>query len=81
MLWRILLTAAAFVLSLAAVGFAAFFAVLVLAGPHSAYASGASGVAVVAIAWLLVLFVPALLARLVWRRSGEWLRSPQVEVR
>jgi hypothetical protein len=81
MLWRILLTAAAFVLSLAVVGFAAFFGALVLAGPHSDYASGAGGVAVIAIAWLLVLFVPAVVARLVWRRSGAWLRSPQVEVR
>ena len=81
MVWRILLTAAAFALSLAAVGFAAFFAALVLAGPHSSYASGAGGVVVIAIAWLLVLLVPALLARLVWRRSSAWIRSPQVKVR
>lgn len=68
---RILLTALAFLLSLAVVVPAMFFAALVLAGPHAdVLPSWLSPVALVA-AWVAAIGLPAWLARLAWRRLAR----------
>lgn len=68
---RILLTALAFLLSLALIVPAMFFAALVLAGPHSdVLPSWLAPVALVA-AWVAVIAVPTWAARIAWRRLGR----------
>ncbi len=67
---RILATAVVYLLSLALVAIAIFFAVLVLAGPHSDLLPGWLGVFVLGVGWLAVLLLPALIAYRVWRRLG-----------
>lgn len=68
---RILLTMAAYLVSLALVAVAAFFVVMVLAGPHSDLLPGWLAAVVLPLGWLAVLVLPALSARLAWRRLGS----------
>lgn len=68
---RVLLTAAAYLASLALVAVAAFFVVIFLAGPHGGFLPGSLAPVVLALGWLTVLVVPAWLAHQVWRRLGR----------
>ncbi|MDP3857026.1 MAG: hypothetical protein Q8Q73_04595 [Stagnimonas sp.] len=61
---------ATYLVSLALVAVAAFFVVIVLAGPHSDLLPGWLSAVVLALGWLAVFVLPALLARLAWRRLG-----------
>ena len=64
---RILATTLAFLLTLAVVAPPAFFAFLLLAGPHGLLDSRLQLPGVVVV-WLLVLGLPVLAARAAWRR-------------
>lgn len=68
---RLFLTLLAYVLTLAAVTLAAFFAVIVLAGPHGGLLPRSAETPVLALAWLAVIVVPVLVARLAWRRAAR----------
>ncbi|MDX2151581.1 MAG: hypothetical protein SFV54_12660 [Bryobacteraceae bacterium] len=63
---RVLLTVATLLVSLAAVALVAFFAVLILAGPHSSMLPNWMGGPMLALAWLAVIVLPVLAARRVW---------------
>jgi len=68
---RILLTALSYLLSLAATAALCFLLVLVVAGPHAGLLPAwLEPVALVA-GWLVVLALPAIIARTVWRRLGS----------
>ena len=45
--------------------------VIVLAGPHSDLLPAAAQAVVLIVGWLVVLVIPAMAARLVWRRAGK----------
>jgi hypothetical protein len=66
---RLLLTLAAYFGSLAVVAVAAFFAVMLLAGPHAGLLPQALEVTVILLGWLCILVLPAWVARVVWRRA------------
>lgn len=66
---RLLLTIGAYLGALAIVAAAAFFAVIVLAGPHGGLLPRALEGAVLVVGWLAVLVVPAWVAWTVWRRG------------
>lgn len=68
---RILLTVLAFMLTLCLSAVLGFLAVLFLAGPHGGLLPKSAETLVLALGWLLVLLVPALVARVVWRRVGR----------
>ncbi|WP_448506038.1 hypothetical protein [Immundisolibacter sp.] len=57
--------------ALAVVGALALVVVIVLAGPHSDVLPGAAQGVVVIVGWQAVLVIPAMAARLVWRRAGK----------
>lgn len=59
---------AAYVVTLVLLAGACFVLVLVLAGPHAGLLPRALEVAVLVAGWAVVLVVPALVARRVWRR-------------
>jgi hypothetical protein len=65
---RVFATTIAYLVSLALVAVAAFFIVIVLAGPHSDVLPSWLGAFVVGLGWLTVLLLPALIAYWVWRR-------------
>jgi hypothetical protein len=65
---RILVVTLAFLASLALTAMAVFFSVLVLAGPHGGVLPTSLHTSTLALGWLLVIFVPALVAHWVWRR-------------
>lgn len=65
---RVFLTALTYVVSFALVAVVAFFSVLIIAGPHSGMLPGWLEAVVLVLGWVLVLLVPALAARFVWRR-------------
>lgn len=67
---RLLLTLVAAVLSFAVTGVAAFFAVLLLAGPHGGLLPAAFQPVVLVVGWVLVGTVPIVVARWAWRRLG-----------
>ena len=48
-----------------------FFAVIVLAGPHSSLLPGFFQPAVLVLGWLVFLVAPIFAARAVWRRAGR----------
>ena len=77
---RILLAVVAYLATLAAVAVLAFFAALILAGPHGGLLPSAAGPLVFIIGWGTVVVVPALAARLVWRITekhfGQRLSEP-----
>lgn len=68
---RVLLTGSVYLATLAVVAVLALFIVLVLAGPHSDLLPAAVQVVVLILGWLAVLVIPAMAARLVWRRAGR----------
>lgn len=68
---RILLTGLAYIVSLALVAVAAFFAVILLAGPHSGLLPEWLKTVVLALGWLAVLVLPVVLARMAWRRMAR----------
>jgi hypothetical protein len=49
----------------------AFFAIIVLVGPHGGLLPSSLRGVVIGIAWVLVLGVPALVARKVWQRVSR----------
>ena len=69
---RFVLVAATYIAALALVVPVAFFVVIFLAGPHSGLLPQALESAVAIIGWLAVLILPALAARMVWKKvSGD----------
>lgn len=65
---RVLLTLAAYAVSLAVVAVVTLFAVIVLAGPHAGLLPGWLEGVVLALGWVTVLALPVALAGRVWRR-------------
>lgn len=61
----------AYLLTLVAMVVVAFFAVIFLAGPHGGLLPSFFEKPVLAIAWIVVLVLPLLVARRVWRRTGK----------
>lgn len=72
---RIALSALAYLASLALVAVLTLFAVIFLAGPHAGLLPHWLEVVVFAAAWLIVIVLPALAARWVWRRLAA--RQPE----
>lgn len=68
---KVVATAVAYMVSLAIVAALSFFAVLILAGPHTGLLPSWLEPAVLGIGWLAVLVLPVLVARVVWRRIGR----------
>ena len=73
---RIVLALLAFAASFAATAVVAFFAVMLLAGPHGGLLPGAFHGATLAIGWLVVLALPTGAAILSWRRTGRVAGRP-----
>lgn len=67
MAMRILLTALAWLASLVLVAAITFVLVLLVAGPHAGLLPSWLEAVVLALGWLVVLVVPVLVARRVWR--------------
>ena len=67
---RVLLTVAAYLAALAIVSVAAFFAVLLLAGPHGGLLPPAFEGIVLIAGWLAVIAIPLWVAWRVWRRRA-----------
>ena len=65
---RLVLTALAYLITLAFVSVASFYLVIILAGPHGGLLPRPFEVVVFILGWLLVIVAPILVARLVWRR-------------
>lgn len=68
---RVTLTVLAAVVSLCLTAAVVFFAVLILAGPHSSMVPSALQPAVLVVGWLIVVAVPLAVARWVWRRFAQ----------
>jgi fructose-specific phosphotransferase system IIC component len=68
---RFLVALLAFLVSLVPTAAAAFFAVMFLAGPHGGVLPAPLHTATLALGWLLVLVIPALVARWAWRRYAR----------
>ena len=66
---RVVLTALAYVVSMAVLVPVLFFIVMVLAGPHSSMLPSMVQSAVAVLALLTSIVVPAFIARAVWRRT------------
>lgn len=67
---RGLITAAVYLLALAVIAVAVFFAVMVFAGPHSGLLPDWLETAVLILGWLIVLVLPVWIAVMCWRRLG-----------
>jgi hypothetical protein len=67
---RFLATALAYVASLVGITLAAFFLVILLAGPHAGLPPSLETV-VLALGWLAILILPVLVARSVWCRFSK----------
>ena len=67
---RWLLALLVWVGSLALLAPVCFFAVMVLAGPHSSLLPSFLQPLVLVLGWAIVLVVPVVVARAVWRRVG-----------
>lgn len=65
---RLFLTVLTYLGSFIAVAAVTLFAVLFLAGPHAGLLPKPVEVVVIGLGWLVVLILPVLLARTVWRR-------------
>lgn len=72
---KVFLTAFVYLMTLILVGVAAFYFVIILAGPHGGLLPRSFGTVVLVLGWLLVLSVPILVARLAWRRLSERMSS------
>jgi hypothetical protein len=75
---RLLLTIGAYLTSLAVTLVTAYFAVMILAGPHGGLLPNAFEKPVLVLGWLCVLLFPAWIATLAWRRLGG-TRLPRSE--
>ena len=64
-----MLTALAWIASVAVLAPICFFAAIVLAGPHSSVLPSIIQPGVLALCWIVFLAGPVLIARWVWRRS------------
>ena len=64
---RLLVTALAYVATLAVVAVATFFGVLFLAGPHGGVLPNAAQPYVLILGWATVIVLPILAARFTWR--------------
>ena len=75
---RILLALVAYVVSVAILAPLLFFVVVILAGPHSSMLPSRVQPAVVVLGWLMLVIVPILIARAVWRRIvvGRKMSAP-----
>ena len=73
---RWLIVCAVWGLSAAVLAPICFFAVILLAGPHSSMLPGFIQPLIVLIGWAVLLVTPVWIARFVWRRMD---RSPTVE--
>ena len=67
---RLLITVGIYLAALGLIGVAAFFAVIVFAGPHGGLLPRFFEIPVFIFGWLFVLLVPAWIARIAWRRLG-----------
>ena len=67
---RLLITLAAYLGAVVVIGVAAFFVVLVLAGPHAGLLPRALEVLVLIAGWAVVIGAPLWVARVVWRRMA-----------
>ena len=65
---RLLITLLVFVGTLLPTAFGAFFAVMLLVGPHGGILPSSLESATLALGWLCTLIVPLLIARRTWRR-------------
>lgn len=65
---RVLLTAVTYLVTLVIVAVATFVVAIVLAGPHAGLLPQWLEAVVLGAGWIVVLVVPALVARWVWRR-------------
>lgn len=68
---RWLLALLVYLAALAVVAVAAFFVVIVFAGPHAGLLPHWAEVIVLILGWLAVLVLPALAARKFWSRYGK----------
>jgi hypothetical protein len=73
---RLLATALAYLLSLVVIAAISLATVLLIAGPHSGMLPSWLEPWVLGLGWLVILFVPALIARSVWRRLGRPAHPP-----
>ena len=67
---RVLLTGIAWLVSTAILAPVWFYAVIVLAGPHSSMLPTMIQPAVLLLGWIVFLSSPAFVARAVWRRTS-----------
>ena len=67
---RALLTLLAWLVATAILAPVCFFAVIVLAGPHSSMLPSMIQPAVMLLGWIAFLVAPIFVARAVWRRSS-----------
>ena len=67
---RVLLTSISYVLAVALLAPALFFAVMVVAGPHSSVLPSTLQPAVLLLGWMTLIVAPILIARAVWRRAA-----------
>jgi len=67
---RWILTLLAWLVSVALLAPLCFFAVIGLAGPHGGVLPSHLQPLVLIVGWALILIVPGLIARAVWRRGG-----------
>ena len=67
---RALLTGIAWLVSTAILAPVCFYAVIVLAGPHSSMLPSMIQPAVMLLGWIVFLVVPVFVARAVWRRAS-----------
>ena len=65
---RILVTALAYLASLAVTAIAVFFAVIFLAGPHGGVLPSLFETPTLVVGWLIVIAVPILVGRWAWHR-------------
>ena len=71
---RVLITCVAVLIALALTAAGAFFAVLLLAGPHGGVLPSSLHTATLVLGWLVVAVVPILAGRWVWRRLAPQRR-------
>lgn len=68
---RWVITLAVYLVALLLTAAAAWFLVLLLAGPHAGLLPSFLEVTIIVMAWLLVLLLPVLAARAAWRRHAR----------
>jgi ABC-type nickel/cobalt efflux system permease component RcnA len=68
---RLLISIATYFLTLLVVAVVAFFAVILLAGPHAGLLPHAMEVVVLVLGWLSVLILPFWGAWIIWKRLGQ----------